>query len=114
MDAQIHMLFEGLPVSDEKLEKFKRETCNDTILQRLKELTLNEWPSNKDKIPPELSPYYSVRSEITVANDILFKGEPIFVPMTMPKDMREHIYEGHLSQEKGQRLEPDKLSSGQA
>ena len=32
-DAQIHMLFEGLPVSDKKLELFKNEICNDQTLK---------------------------------------------------------------------------------
>ena len=51
-------------------------------------------------MPPELSTYYSIRSEITVANDILFKGERIICPMIIWEDMRERFHEGHLGQEK--------------
>ena len=34
------MLLEELPVSDEKPEKFKRKTSNDTTLEELKKFTL--------------------------------------------------------------------------
>ena len=100
VEAQIHMLFEGLPVSDEKLEMFKKETINDTILQKLNEFTINGWPDNKSNVPSELRPYYSLRSEITVANGLLFKNDRIIVPTSMRKEMKEHIHEGHLGQEK--------------
>ena len=100
MEAQIHMLFEGLPVSDEKLEMFKKETINDTILQKLQEFTINGWPDNKSNVPSELRPYYSLRSEITVVNGLLFKNDRIIVPTSMRKEMKERIHEGHLGQEK--------------
>ena len=94
------MLFEGLPVSDEKLEMFKKETINDTILQKLKEFTINGWPDNKSNVPSELRPYYSRRSEIIVANGLLFKNDRIIVPTSMRKEMKERIHKGHLGQEK--------------
>ena len=100
VEAQIHMLFEGLPVSDDKLEMFKKETINDTILQKLKEFTINGWSDNKSNVPSELRPYYSLRSEITVANGLLFKNDRIIVPTSMRKEMKERIHEGHLGQEK--------------
>ena len=100
VEAQIHMLFEGLPVSDEKLEMFKKEKINDTILQKLKDFTINGWPDNKSNVPSELRPYYSLRSEITVVNGLLFKNDRIIVPTSMRKEMKERIHEGHLGQEK--------------
>ena len=76
-DAQIHMLFEDLPVSDKKLELLKKETCNDQALKIIKEFTLNGWPTNKFAIPADVKPFYPLRSEITVADDLLFI-RPIF------------------------------------
>ena len=53
-DAQPHMLFEGLPVSDKKLELLKKEAWNDQTLKILKEFTLKGWPANKFAIPADV------------------------------------------------------------
>ena len=99
-DAQIHMLFEGLPVSDKKLELLKKETENDQTLKLLKDFTLNGWPTNKFAIPADVKSFYSLRSEITVANDLLFKSDRIIVPSSMRKEIKQQIHEGHLGQER--------------
>ena len=41
-----------------------------------------------------------MRSEITVANDLLFKSGHIIVPSSMHKEIKQRIHEGHLGQEK--------------
>ena len=99
-DAQIHMLFEGRPVSDKKLELLKKETENDQTLKLLKDFTLNGWPTNKFAIPADVKSFYPLRSEITVANDLLFKSDHIIVPSSMRKEIKQRIHEGHLGQEK--------------
>ena len=93
------MLFEGLPVSDKKLELLKKETENDQTLKLLKDFTLNGWPANKFAIPADVKSFYPLRSEITVANDLLFKSDHIIVPSSMRKEIKQRIHEGHLGQE---------------
>ena len=75
------MLFEVLYVSDKKLELLRKETCNDQTLTILKEFTLNVWPTNKYAIPADVKPFYPLRSDIKIADDLLFKSDCMIVPL---------------------------------
>ena len=61
---------------------------------------MNDWPTNKFDIPADVKPFYPLRSEITVADDLLFKSDRIIVPSSMHKEIKQRIYDGHLGQEK--------------
>ena len=66
----------------------------------LKEFTLKGWPNNKLAIPADVKPFYPLRSEITVADDLLFKSDRIIFPSLMHKEIMQRIHEGYLGQEK--------------
>ena len=83
------MLFESLPVSDKKLELLKKETCNNQTLKILRKFTLNGWPADKFAIPADVKPFYPLRSEITVADDLLFKSDCLIVPSSMRKEIKQ-------------------------
>ena len=39
------------------------------------------------------------RAELTVVDDIVFKGNKIVIPMTLRKEMLQKIHNGHLGEE---------------
>ena len=61
---------------------------------------MNGWPTDKSDIPADVKPFYPLRSEITVADDLLFKSDHIIVPSLMHKEIKQRIHQGHLGQEK--------------
>ena len=61
---------------------------------------MNGWLTNKFVIRADVKPFYPLRSEITVADDLLFKSNRIIVPLSMRKEIKQRIHEGHLGQEK--------------
>ena len=102
MTRYVHFVISNLPISDDKLLEFQRETSRDPALEKLREYTENGWPQEKKDVDSlvHLYPYYKYRDEITAANGLLLRNERIIVPTTMSQEMRTKIHAGHLGIEK--------------
>eukprot|EP00063_Salmo_salar_P020086 XP_013994921.1 PREDICTED: uncharacterized protein K02A2.6-like [Salmo salar] len=96
IQAYVDMIVAALPVSSERMEQIKRETAADQTTIELKETTLIGWPAQKNNCPRRIQDYWMCRAELTVADDIVFKGNKIVIPMTLRKEMLQKIHEGHL------------------
>lgn len=83
-------------VTDEKRKLIQRETENDSVLKKIKELCKEGWPNNKDNCPIELKYYYKLRNDILLEDDMLFYNERIIMPTTMRKLMLEKLHEPHF------------------
>ncbi|KAI8506223.1 hypothetical protein Bbelb_156500 [Branchiostoma belcheri] len=99
-EAQVHMVTSNLPVSSRRMEEVRRETREDSQLVTLKGTIKEGWPDTKDKCDPQITEYWNHRDELTVHDDVIFKGQKILVPRSMRKEMLDILHEGHLGQEK--------------
>ena len=90
------VLADDLPISDARLNGFRKATASDASLQILITTVLEGWPSTEDGVPHEIKSYFSCRADITVQNGLLFKGERIIVPSQLRKEMMEKIHSSHL------------------
>ena len=72
-------------------------TENDQVLQKLKKLILDGFSDSKSSMPAELIPYFQVRSELSITEGLIFKGDKIVIPESLQK---ERIYMGHMGIER--------------
>ena len=70
------------------------------MLRMLKDYVLNGWSDNRKQVDSTVRPYYNVRDEITLYQDVLLKGDRIVVPPSLREEMRQKIHFGHLGVEK--------------
>ena len=98
-DAEVNLL-STLPISESKLKLIKDETIQDTGLQQLKEVVQKGWPDEKHKCPPHTLPYWNFRDELSVHDNILFRGERVIVPTKLRHSMLKIIHGTHLGIEK--------------
>jgi hypothetical protein len=54
-------------------------------------------------------PYRNIRDELSVIDGIILKGDRIFVPLAMRKEMLKRIHHGHMGIEKSKRRARDAL-----
>ena len=81
------------PMSEEKLKKLQLETANDAVLQSLKlNLKLNLKPN-------DLRPYWNFKEQISIYDNILFKGEKVIVLQSLKPEMLAAIHQSHLGAE---------------
>lgn len=78
------------------LQQFRQATDNDANLQALKQLILEGWPNDKTTIPEVIRPYFTMRSELTCEDDLLFRGDRIIVPKNMRSELMKRIHTNHM------------------
>ncbi|XP_063389640.1 uncharacterized protein K02A2.6-like [Cydia fagiglandana] len=101
-DVEIHvnLLTSHLAITKDKLNKILEHTNKDESLQKLKLYFKNGWPNSKKEIDPIVSPYWNIRDEIHVINNLVFKGQSVVIPMSLRSEMLSILHEGHLGIEK--------------
>ena len=53
-----------LSVFEAQLQENCEETAKDPVLQSLKAVILNGWPSRRERLPSEFQPYFNIRDEL--------------------------------------------------
>ena len=82
--------------SDTRMTELNRESRLDTELQRLKDVIHTGWPRHKHELHPDVRPFYDSREELSVLDEIEFKGDRVVVPTAMWKVVLKNIHESHL------------------
>ena len=83
------------PASDRKLEEIRRCMREDAGIQSAMNYTLLGWPWQKDDVADVAQAYHHVRAELSVANDLLLRGNRIVIPVEMRWEILEKIHDGH-------------------
>ena len=100
MNAQVHLVVSNTCLSDRKMNEMKTATGKDPQMQLLAETILKGWPDAKRKCPGEIADYWNIRDELSVMEDVIFKGDRIVVPKALRAEMLFRIHIGHLGIEK--------------
>ena len=88
-----------LPISSEKLEDIQRRTDEDESLQMLKQTIIQGWPKERKNLPIQITPYFSMRDELTVQDGLIFRGQRIVIPLRLRREMKKKIHSSHLGTE---------------
>ena len=88
-----------LPISNERLTEIKVETEADATLQLLKETILQGWLDNKEHVPPQIFPYFSTRDELSIQDELVFRGERVVVPAKLRHDIKNKLHALHMGAE---------------
>ncbi|RXN19764.1 Retrotransposable element Tf2 type 1 [Labeo rohita] len=103
IQAYVDMIVTSLPVSSEKTEQIRKATDMDGTMTQLRETILEGWPEKKSDCPKQFQDYWSCRAELSVVNDIIFKGNKFVIPASVRKEMLHKVHEEHLGEEKCKR-----------
>ena len=74
---------ETLPVSEVRWEQITKASAEDPVMQQLCATIRSGWPIRKSEVPECLHPYFSIRDELTVQGDLVFKGQQFVVPASL-------------------------------
>jgi uncharacterized protein len=100
VEIHVNLLTSHLAITKETLNKILVHTDKDESLQQLKLYFKDGWPNTKTQIVPIVSPYWNIRDEIHVINNLLFKGQSVIIPMSLRSEILSILHEGHLGIEK--------------
>lgn len=89
----------SLPVSGERVEQIRRETEKDETLKDLKRMIIWGWPEHKSDCPLRVQDYWTCRTELSVVDNIVLKGNKCVMTSSVHTDLLGKIREGHLGEE---------------
>lgn len=98
-DIEIVNVAHYLPITEPRLDELRQATEEDYVLQTLKSVILSGWPDNKDDLPPGIEQYFPFRTELTVHDGLVFKGEQVIVPTTQRAILKQKVHLSHLGVE---------------
>ena len=78
------------------LREIREETAKDPVLQSLKEVILNGWTNQRERLPIELRQYFIVRDELAAQECVFFKGLKGVIPISLRPKIREKLHRSHI------------------
>ena len=87
---------DGLSVSPNRLQQFKRVTADDSEMQLLIGAIHKGWPLCRKDCPAKLVPYFDSRSELVEDGGLVYRGERLVVPQSLRADMLKEIHRSHI------------------
>ena len=70
----------SLCLTDGRLQQLVHISADDPVLQELCKVILQGWPETKSEVPEFLHAYYDFHDELTVQDQLVFKGPRLVVP----------------------------------
>ena len=69
---------------------------HDPVIGELRPILQYGWPDNANQLPEHLRPFFTFRDELVIENDLLFKGNRLYVPAESRSDILQRIHSSHL------------------
>ena len=91
VNAFVNAAVTSLPATPERLQTIQDEQKNDPICQQLRKYC----KEGKIDWSGPVKQYYHVKMELTIAEDLLMRGNRVVVPASMRADILERLHAGH-------------------
>ena len=88
-----------LPISHQQLQEIRTETEKDETLQILKSVILQGWPVERNAVPAQVTPYYSVRDELSVQDGLIFQSDRVVIPKALRGEIKLKRHPSHMGAE---------------
>lgn len=66
-ELEVNWITPQLPISEEKLDTFRKATAEDMEMQMLRNMTMNGRPLEKKQVPKEMEEYWTFEKVISYA-----------------------------------------------
>lgn len=87
-------LISTLPASQDRLDEYRTAQQEDSTCRQLISFCKQGWP-DRPQLQGHLSPYWQVRGELTLHEDLLLYGNRIVVPKSLQAMTLQKIHNGH-------------------
>ena len=89
----------SLALTPDRLQQFKHASADDPVLQELRKTIQQGWPAHKSNVKEVLHPYYDYRDELTLEDQLVFKGPLVIMPAALRKEMMAACHATHIGVE---------------
>ena len=85
-----------LAIPEDQLQELKQVAGQDHVSQALSSTIRQGWPDSKSEVTELVHPYFDIRDELTVQDELVFKGTQLVIPRPLRKKMMEVVHETHI------------------
>ncbi len=96
VDDEVMVSVVDVCFSVDRQTEFRQAVKEDASLQTLRQIVLSGWPEDRQAVPDGAKPYCDCRDELTVSDELVFRGEMIVIPTTLRPNMLKIIHQAHL------------------
>ena len=75
-------------------QQLKNAAADDPVQQKLREVIRGAWPESRAQAPECVRPYIDVRDEVTIQDELIFKGQQIVAAVA--KELMEKTHASHI------------------
>ena len=100
LDLQVHTVIQSLFITDKRLESVRNATLQDPQMQTLKMTIIEGWPDLRSECPKPILDFWNHRDELSVADDLIFRGQTLLIPKSLRQQMIESVHTGHMGTQK--------------
>ena len=94
VQAYVDSIVKYLPATEDRLEDFRTQQQQDEVTRQLITYCSEGW-QEKSQLPGPLKVYWPEKSDLTVQQGLLIKGNRLVVPLTMRIDVLEKLHNAH-------------------
>ena len=76
--------------------EIQQATESDDTLRALKDIILHGWPEECSQTPAQVTPYFSIRDELSLQDGVIFRGQRMVIPSSLRRDMKQEPHASHL------------------
>ena len=88
-----------LPVSAPRWTQISHASSNDPLCVQLRETISKGWPEKRSQLPLHLQPFFGERSALTVQGPLIFRGQQVYIPALLRKEMLSTVHSTHIGME---------------
>ncbi len=85
-----------LAIPENQLQELKQVAGQDPVSQALSSTVRQGWPDSKSEVTELVHPNFDIRDELTVQDELVFKGTQLVIPRSLREKMMEVIHETHI------------------
>ncbi len=78
-----------------RIDEIRAAVQKDVTCQQLADMIRNGWPASSKELPYPLRPFFSMRDELTIQDDLLLHGERFTIPPILQKCYVGQLHQGH-------------------
>ena len=91
------------PLMDPALEKIRAAASRDPEYLKLRGVVMQGFPDHCHELPPEVRPYWGVRSMLAVDDGLLVYGSRLVIPSDMRREVLRQLHASHQGIERTRR-----------
>ena len=95
-DIEIYSLNKPISLTDNQMAEFKSAIENNAVEKKLLNYVKNGWPIYHKDVHTELQKFWNEQDEFTHFEDILIKGNRVYIPKKLRASTLDDLHAGHF------------------